>query len=52
MEAVNQALFGGEMDSGVKAALLTAANSTTNTTTRVRSVLYAAAASPQYQVKR
>ena len=52
VEAVNQALFRGEMDAGVKTALLAAANASTNTATRVRSVLYAAAASPQYQVKR
>ena len=52
VEAVNQALFRGEMDSGVRAALLTAASASTNTASRVRSVLYAAAASPQYQVKR
>lgn len=51
VEAVNQALFRGEMDSGMRAALTSAANASTNLTTRVRSVLYAAAASPQYQVK-
>jgi len=51
VEAINQALFRGEMDSGVRSALTTAANATTNTTNRVRSTFYAAAASPQYQVK-
>jgi uncharacterized protein (TIGR03437 family) len=51
VEAVNQAFFRGEIDPNVQAALLTAANASTNTTSRVRSVLYAAASSPQYQVK-
>jgi len=52
VEAINQALFRGEMDSGVRGVLTTAANASTSTATRVRSVLYAAAASPQYQVQR
>jgi uncharacterized protein (TIGR03437 family) len=51
VEAVNQAFFRGEIDPNVQAALLTAASASTNTTSRVRSVLYAAASSPQYQVK-
>jgi uncharacterized protein (DUF1800 family) len=51
VEAMNQAFFRGEIDPNVQTALLTAANASTNTTSRVRSVLYAAAASPQYQVK-
>jgi len=52
VEAVNQALFRGEMDSNVRAALVTAAAGSTSMASRVRSALYAAAASPQYQVQR
>jgi len=52
VEAVNQALFRSEMEPAVRSILTTAANGSTNMTTRVRSVLYAAIASPQYQVKR
>lgn len=51
VEAVNQAFFKGQIDPNVQSALLAAANAQTNLTNRVRSVLYAAAASPQYQVK-
>ncbi len=51
VEAVNQALYRGEMDSNVRSILTTAANGSTNTLTRVRSVLYAAAAAPQYEVE-
>ncbi len=51
VEAVNQALFRGEIDSGVRDALTAAANASSNPASRVRSVLYAAAAAPQYQVK-
>ena len=43
--------FRGAIDPNVQTALLTAANASTNTSSRVRSVLYAAASSPQYQVK-
>jgi hypothetical protein len=39
------------MDSDVRSILTTAANGSTNTLTRVRSVLYAAAAAPQYEVE-
>jgi uncharacterized protein (DUF1800 family) len=51
VEAVNQAFFRGEIDPNVQQALLTAANASTSASARVRSVLYAAAASPQFQVK-
>jgi uncharacterized protein (DUF1800 family) len=52
VEALNQALFRGEMDSNVRSILVTAAGGSTNLASRVRSALYAAAASPQYEVKR
>jgi uncharacterized protein (DUF1800 family) len=52
VEAINQALFRGEMDSNVRAILVTAAGGSTSMATRVRSALYAAAAAPQYQVQR
>ena len=45
-------LFRGEMDPNVRAILLTAASASTNMTSRVHSALYAAAASPQYEVQR
>jgi uncharacterized protein (DUF1800 family) len=51
VEAINQALFRGEMDSGVRAILVTAASASTNLTSRVHSALYAAAASPQFAVQ-
>jgi uncharacterized protein (TIGR03437 family) len=51
VEAINQALFRGQMSSDVRAILTTAAGGSTNMTARVRSALYAAAASPQYQVQ-
>jgi uncharacterized protein (DUF1800 family) len=51
VEALNQALFRGEMGSDVRAILVTAASGSTNLTSRVRSALYAAAASPQYEVQ-
>jgi uncharacterized protein (TIGR03437 family) len=51
VEALNQALFRGEMDPNVRAILLTAASASTSLTSRVRSALYAAAASPQYEVQ-
>ncbi len=51
VEAINQALFRGQMDSSVRAILTTAASTSTNMSARVRSALYAAAASPQYQVQ-
>jgi uncharacterized protein (DUF1800 family)/cold shock CspA family protein len=52
VEALNQALFRGEMDSGVRGLLVTAASASTSTAARVRSALYAAAAAPQYEVQR
>jgi uncharacterized protein (DUF1800 family) len=52
VEALNQALFRGEMDPDVRSILLTAASASTNLSSRVRSALYAAAASPQYEVQR
>jgi uncharacterized protein (DUF1800 family) len=52
VEAVSQALYRGEMDDSVRSILMAAANGSTNALTRVRSVLYAAAAAPQYEVER
>jgi uncharacterized protein (TIGR03437 family) len=51
VEALNQALFRGEMDATVRGLLTTAASASTSLSSRVRSALYAAAASPQYQVE-
>ncbi len=51
VEAINQALYRGEMDSGVRGILLTAASASTSPAARVRSALYAAAAAPQYEVQ-
>ncbi len=51
VEAINQAFFRGEMDDNVRAILTTAASASTSLSSRVRSALYAAAASPQYQVQ-
>ena len=50
VEALNQALFRGEMDSNVRTLLTTAASTSTSVAARVKSALYAAAASPQYQI--
>jgi hypothetical protein len=52
VEAINQALYRGEMDANTRTALLAAASASTNTGSRVRSALYAAAAAPQYEVFR
>jgi hypothetical protein len=52
VEALNQALFRGEMGADVRGLLTTAASSSTSTASRVRSALYAAAAAPQYQIER
>ena len=52
VEALNQALFRGEMDPNVRGLLTTAASASTSTAARVRSALYAAAAAPQYEVQR
>ena len=52
VEALNQALFRGEMDSSVRGLLTTAANASTSLASRVRSALYAAAAAPQRAVQR
>jgi len=51
VQAVNQALFRGQIDNNVQGVLLTAAQKSTSTATAVRSVLYSAAASPQYQIQ-
>jgi len=51
VEAINQALFRGEMDDNVRSILTTAASASNSLSARVRSALYAAAASPQYQVQ-
>ena len=52
VEALNQALFRGEMDANVRGLLTTAASSSTSLASRVRSALYAAAAAPQYEIER
>jgi hypothetical protein len=52
VEALNQALFRGEMDANVRGLLTTAASASTSPAARVRSALYAAAAAPQYEVER
>jgi len=52
VEALNQALFRGEMDANVRGLLTTAASASTSLASRVRSALYAAAAAPQYQIER
>jgi uncharacterized protein (TIGR03437 family) len=52
VEAINQALFRGEMDAGMRDVLVKAAAASSTMAARVRSVLYAAAASPQFQVQR
>jgi uncharacterized protein (TIGR03437 family) len=52
VEALNQALFRGEMDANVRGLLTTAASASTSLASRVRSALYAAAASPQYEIER
>lgn len=51
VEALNQALFRGEMTSDVQSILLTAASASTSNASRVRSALYAAAAAPQVEVQ-
>jgi uncharacterized protein (TIGR03437 family) len=52
VEALNQALYRGEMDANVRGILTTAASQSTSTAARVRSALYAAAAAPQYEIER
>jgi uncharacterized protein (TIGR03437 family) len=52
VEALNQALYRGEMGADVRALLTTAASASTSMASRVRSALYAAAAAPQYQIER
>jgi hypothetical protein len=52
VEALNQALFRGEMDANVRGLLTTAASQSTSAASRVRSALYAAAAAPQYEIQR
>ena len=52
VEALNQALFRGEMDTDVRGILTTAASTSTSAASRVRSALYAAAAAPQFEVER
>jgi uncharacterized protein (DUF1800 family) len=51
VEAINQALFRGEMGDDVQSVLTTAASASNSLSARVRSALYAAAASPQYQIQ-
>jgi uncharacterized protein (DUF1800 family) len=52
VEALNQALYRGEMDSGMRSLLIQAASGSTNLASRVTSALYAAAAAPQYEIER
>jgi len=52
VEALNQALYRGEMDPNVRALLTTAGSASTTLSSRVRSALYAAAAAPQYEIQR
>jgi hypothetical protein len=54
VEALNQALFRGELNSDpdLRGLLTTAASTSTNPVSRVASALYAAVAAPQYQVQR
>jgi uncharacterized protein (DUF1800 family) len=54
VEALNQALFRGELnaDPDLRGLLSTAASASPSTAARVRSALYAAAAAPQYGIKR
>ena len=52
VEALNQALFRGEMDANVRGLLTTAASASTSPASRVLSALYAAAAAPQYEIER
>jgi uncharacterized protein (DUF1800 family) len=52
VEALNQALFRGEMDANLRSILLAAASASTNPASRVTSALYAAAAAPQHEVQR
>ncbi len=52
VEAVNQALYRGEMTASERSILLGAASGSTSALGRVRSVLYAAGAAPQYEVAR
>ena len=51
VEALNQALFRGEMTPDVQSILFTAASASTSPAARVRSALYAAAAAPQIEVQ-
>ncbi|MCX6629064.1 MAG: DUF1800 family protein, partial [Candidatus Solibacter sp.] len=52
VEALNQALFRGNMDANMRSVLTAAASVSTNPASRVVSALYAAAAAPQNEVKR
>jgi len=51
-EAVNQALWRGEMSSDEKNAVIAAIGLSTNPLTKVRDAVYVAAAAPQYQVQK
>jgi acetylglutamate kinase len=51
VEALNQALYRGEMDPDVRSALTTAASTSSSVSSRVRSALYAAAAAPQVEIQ-
>ncbi len=51
VEAINQALYRGEMTTDAKAIILAAAKGSTGVPANTRSAVYAAAAAPQYQVQ-
>jgi uncharacterized protein (DUF1800 family) len=50
-DAIDQALYRGQMDSGEKTAVLAGINAATDSLNRVRNGIYVAAAAPQYQVE-
>jgi uncharacterized protein (DUF1800 family) len=50
-DAIDQALYRGQMDAGQKTAVLAGINAATDSLSRVRNGIYVAAAAPQYQVE-
>jgi uncharacterized protein (DUF1800 family) len=52
VQAINQALYRGEMQPVESAAVMGAAALSTNPLTRVRDAVYVAAAAPQYQIEK
>lgn len=51
MDAINQALYRGQMSAAEKTAILAATTGLTSSSTIVKNALYVAAAAPQYQVE-